>query len=631
MKTMNVKAEKIFEPYRKNLGDLLLPFEEFRLFCDRREAGAAGLTLLDEYRERAIARGEALLDKQYPMLPLTVYTLYARTGDRARYERLYFERRNDLMDLLLAEAYEGDGRFIHPILDLTWAILEESSWVLPAHVDHCGQNPARMPIPYEGGREYVDLFAAATGADLAWVWYLCREAFDAISPVINRRILENLQDRILNPLLEHTNSQWWMGSEASPWVNNWCPWILSNELNICALTVSDPALRQRVVDVALVGLDRFLGTYNEDGGCDEGPGYWRRAGGALYNASLVLYDMTGGRINVFAHPMMRKMGEFLPKMFICDGRFLNFADAAARIPVNYTWGHDWGELTGSRLMQNFWDYAYSGSDKTALIEPDMPYCGMRCLGSPTPVYRDFCADRNAFFPGLGISVCRDEEDTRKGLYLSLKGGHNSESHNHLDVGNFVVFCDGQPIFIDAGVGSYTARTFGGDRYTIWSMQSGYHNLPTINGVEQKPGIEYQARCAEYDEASGRLTLDLQAAYPAEAGIERYLRSAWIEQGSSEAHRAVVQDELIPAVDGEVVFNLLCNAQPILGEAGKLTIHGRTVCYDPTLALSVDIPDCTWPETASIPASWSSERLYRIRLTAPLKAGEKQVFRIEVVR
>ena len=38
-------------------------------------------------------------------------------------------------------------------------------------------------------------------------------------------------------------------------------------------------------------------------------------------------------------------------------------------------------------------------------------------------------------------------------------------------------------------GTYTKQTFGKDRYTIWTMQSNYHNLPMINGVPQKFGQE----------------------------------------------------------------------------------------------------------------------------------------------
>ena len=613
--------DKLFELYRSKLESLILPPEDFRLFCDRPE----GFTLREEYREQAIAQGEALLHKTYPLLPLSTYLLFARTGNRIGFEAPYLERRTDLMALLTAEAYEGQGRFIDPIMDLTWAILEESSWVLPAHVNPDGRNPQCMPFPYEGDRHYTDLFAGTTGACLAWVWYLCRDKFDAISPLINQRILENLRDRVIIPYAEHNTEQYWMGYPPQYWMNNWCPWIISNVLTVCALTVSDPALRERVVDYALMGLDRFAAMYGEDGGCNEGPNYWQVAGGALYNACLVLYDMTGGKINAFSHPLIKNMGEFFPKMYICNGYFLNFADASSKLPVNYAWGHDWGKLSDSELMQNFWEFAYK-KENTYLVGYNAPYREFRSLCIPPFDHRDFRASKSEYFPSLGLSVCRDEEDAQRGLYLSLKGGHNAESHNHLDVGNFVVFCDGTPVFIDAGVGTYTARTFGVDRYDIWSMQSCYHNLPTLNGVDQEPGGHFAAKNAVFEEESGKLTLDLTAAYPAKAGMESLIRSAWIENG-----RAVVRDELTSREDGEVTFNLLCNCEPVFVKNGEFTVQGKTVHYDPALTMTVDIPDCTWPETLVIPSKWDCECLYRIRLTAPLQAGKKQTFQIEVCR
>ncbi len=614
--------ERIFESYRENLEGLLLPADQFRLFCDRPE----GFVLREEYREQAIAQGEALLHKTYSVLPLSTYLLFARTGNRIGFEAPYFERRTDLMALLTAEAYEGQGRFMDPIMDLTWAILEESSWVLPAHVNPDGKNPPCMPRPYEGDRGYTDLFAGTTGACLAWVWYLCRDKFDAISPLINQRILENLRDRVILPFAEHNTEQYWMGYPPQYWMNNWCPWIVSNVLTVCALTVSDPALRERVVDFALMGLDRFTAMYGEDGGCNEGPNYWSVAGGALYNACLVLYDMTGGKINAFSHPLIKNMGEFFPKMYICNGYFLNFADARSKLPVDYTWGYDWGKLSDSSLMQNFWEFAYKRSEETYLVGYNTPYREFRGLCIPPFGHRDLRASKAEFYPSLGLSVCRDSEDPQKGLYLSLKGGHNMESHNHLDVGNFVIYCDGTPIFIDAGVGTYTARTFGADRYDIWSMQSCYHNLPTINGVDQAPGGHFAAKNAVFEEECQKLTLDLTSAYPAEAGMESFIRSAWIENG-----RAVVRDELTSIGDGEVTFNLLCNEEPIPTGAGEFTVHGKTVHYDPALTFTVDMPDCTWPETVRIPSNWDCEVLYRIRLTAPLAAGKKQTFQMEVCR
>ena len=153
----------------------------------------------------------------------------------------------------------------------------------------------------------MDMLVASTGAILAWVWYLCREKFDDICHVINRRILKDLHDRVIHPFLEHTDELYWMGYPPNYWVNNWCPWIISNVLNVCAMTVTDRDEWERVVQISLTGLDRFVRMYEEDGACDEGPAYWCSAGGSLYNACLVLRDMTGGRWNPFDHPLMRSL------------------------------------------------------------------------------------------------------------------------------------------------------------------------------------------------------------------------------------------------------------------------------------------------------------------------------------
>jgi len=95
--------------------------------------------------------------------------------------------------------------------------------------------------------------------------------------------------------------------------------------------------------------------------------------------------------------------------------------------------------------------------------------------------------RDAFMDGIQVMTARERSGSDLGLYLAAKGGHNSESHNHNDIGNFIVFANGQPMLIDAGVGTYTAATFGANRYSIWTMQSAYHNLPTVNGIMQQAG------------------------------------------------------------------------------------------------------------------------------------------------
>ena len=80
-----------------------------------------------------------------------------------------------------------------------------------------------------------------------------------------------------------------------------------------------------------------------------------------------------------------------------------------------------------------------------------------------------------------------------GLTLAVKGGHNGEHHNHNDVGSFVVASDGVPVIVDAGRPTYTAQTFGPDRYDIWTMQSGWHNVPVIGGARAAPGRRVRGR------------------------------------------------------------------------------------------------------------------------------------------
>ena len=110
----------------------------------------------------------------------------------------------------------------------------------------------------------------------------------------------------------------------------------------------------------------------------------------------------------------------------------------------------------------------------------------------------------------------------------MKGGTNGESHNHNDVGSFIVYANGEPLFIDPSVGEYTAKTFGKDRYDIWTMQSQYHNLPQINGIDQKDGKEYAAKVVSHQD--GQLTLDIAGAYPAEAAVKSWKRTILSKKG-----------------------------------------------------------------------------------------------------
>ena len=118
---------------------------------------------------------------------------------------------------------------------------------------------------------------------------------------------------------------------------------------------------------------------------------------------------------------------------------------------------------------------------------DREWAGLPAAHSPAPL------TARAWWPQTQLLTARETEGHVDGLFVSVKGGHNGESHNHNDIGTVLVAVDGHPALVDAGVAQYTRQHFGPRRYEIWTMRSDYHNVPNVDGHEQLPGNEFCAR------------------------------------------------------------------------------------------------------------------------------------------
>jgi hypothetical protein len=138
------------------------------------------------------------------------------------------------------------------------------------------------------------------------------------------------------------------------------------------------------------------------------------------------------------------------------------------------------------------------------------------------------------------------------------------------VGDFIVYAGGKPVIIDAGVGTYTAKTFNKDtRYTLWYNNSAHHNVPTINGVMQQAGAEYKARDVHYtvSKTGAQLAMDIAAAYPPEAGVQTWKRTVAL---SKKTNTVTVTDAYAlkePAKELMQTFMTVCEAD--LSQPGKI--------------------------------------------------------------
>jgi len=602
---------RIFAERNYGLKNKVLPYNRFHLFLDSEN----GLKINESNFEEIIKTADSYLEKEIPQLLASEYAMFRRNGNRSVFEAKFFNRRHMLMCLTLAEFVDKKGNYIDKLMDLIWLMLEETTWVIPAHNHGYDGKEGSFPLLasyFKDNVEYIDLFSATTGANLAFVYYLLHDELDEVTPLICERILHELNRRLIYPFLDPLCQQKmsWMGLSGN-FVNNWNPWIVSNILTVCALTTENTETREDVIRHSMKCLDEFVKFYHEDGGCDEGPGYWAAAGASLFDCLEIMYDMTGGYINLYDDPLVRGMGEYFVKVYVDGNRFLNFADGNAKVGINGRLLYRWGKCCNSEMMRTFGanklieTYSFTGANVR-----NYPYRAVRDLVEPEIAREDFIAPTKIWFDGIIIAGTREFLDTSKGLYIALKGGTNAESHNHNDLGTVIVYADGVPIFLDAGSGTYTRRTFSNERYDIWSMRSEYHNCATVNGVLQKNGKEFYSADHVYDDVTGALSMQLKNAYPAEAGIESYIRSAVLDNGM------ITITDMFELKDvGTVRFHFICNEMPGVVDETHIRIHGRTVEFSDKLSYSVEEIDCTEPEVKKIPRAWDTDAIYRLNLTA----------------
>lgn len=558
------------------------------------------------------AQAEKLLDEPYPQLCASVYMQYVRNGNRSNYEALYFRRREMLTTFVLAELYEGKGRFTDRIIDGFWFIMEESSWIIPAH--NWSGKPVKggvvsLPDTFSTSDDgddmkHIDLFSAGTGGQMAWLWYVTADLLDRENPVIRTRLFSQLKQRILHPFYTYDHD-WWMGTNGNA-LNNWTPWIISNILTVIALCEEDDSLRRTGVEKCLVILDRYISELPDDGGCDEGPGYWGVAGGSLFDCLEVLYDITNGAIDVFDAPIVRRFCEYIMHVSINETQYINFADAASRLHPDFRMISRMGRRLGSERLSAFASTVIHAPDNYPLANAQS-YRFWENLAEPIPEQQTFCPAEHTFFDNLQIAISREITDDGIGMFLALKGGHNAESHNHNDVGQFILFDHGKPIIMDAGVEQYCRDTFSDKRYTLWAMRGDYHNIANINHVEQQPGKQYHAEVLSYSEENGAMTLDLTSAYPAEAGIVRYTRSAELN-GSC----VTVIDTLQLNAPGTAEFHYLTVDKPTVDGNILRFASGHTAEFDPSLQVTLDAIDLGG---GKISREWNHETLWRITLSS----------------
>ena len=463
----------------------------------------------DNYSSREIIeKAEKYLDYSWPPIKATAFMEFKRSGDRLCMEDVHFERREALAMLVMGEHSENRGRFLPDIVNGIFSICEESYWGLSAH---WYKKIGNIPTPHE---PYIDLYASETAEHLAVAIDVLRAPLLDFCPEIIDRVERELEIRIKEPYLTHKDFDW-MGYEVRP--ANWTTWILSNVITVFLLTEKNTERLGVGLTKMFVEMQHYYDVIPADGGCDEGVHYWDRAGAAIFEFVYQVKLASGGAVDLFDDEKFKNMGLYTKNAHIYGARFICFADCSETkktgiVPFIYGYGRETKTPALISLAREvFRDGGAKRYQPSLTLRRNIICHDFISELSSRDDIAPFVGERCACMNDLEVATLRAGD-----WILAAKGGHNAESHNHNDVGTFSLYFKDEPILCDVGTAVYSKKTFSLQRYEIPWVRSITHNLPEINGEEEKNGRKYQASSFEAEE--GRVKISFADAYPSSAAV-----------------------------------------------------------------------------------------------------------------
>lgn len=562
------------------LASNLLPADKYHPY-PRWDERAAWDAVPADLRDPIVRQAEADQKAGWSAVLATSFLEFKRNGNRSRYEAQSFGRHSQLERLVLAECLEGKGRFIDDIVNGVWLICEETFWGAPAHLYMQKNGPGLYDIT----DPIVELFSAETGQLMAWTKYLVGAQLDQVSPLVGRRIVLETERRILKPARER-NDFWWMGFETNTRtarLNNWTPWINSNLMVANLLLEEDPKQRLYETTRILKSLDQYLNQYWPDAGEEEGAGYFSASPMCYFEAASMIDAATGHKTNILANPFIDAMARYILNAHIAEDSYIDYGDAHVHAGPEGDLLYRYGKAVHDDQLAAFGAYYAAKRTMTStknnntarqrgVYLPSMSRALPLLLGA-NELRSAAKADvmvRDSWYPALGLVTARVKADSADGMYFAVLAANNGRSHSHNDTGSYIIYQDGQPVAIDVGVEAYTAKTFSPERYTIWTMQSAWHNLPTIGGVMQHDGVSFKAtdRKFETNDDHAVYSFNIAEAYPKEAGVKSWVRTVKLDR---KANNITVEEnfELERAVP--VSLTVLTPRQVAIGSGGSITL------------------------------------------------------------
>ncbi|HUX94806.1 MAG TPA: heparinase II/III family protein [Bacteroidales bacterium] len=427
-----------------------------------------------------------------------------------KYSRYYSNNVDNAYYLSFLYQMTGDRKYADKAFDFADAFCDLTTWTQRAH---------EFPViysrimPWNVPDDQVNFNFDHYNGDAA---RMMAAVYDWLYPALNQaqrdRIRGALLEKVVTRVRGNYEFHWW----ATAYRCNWCGVCNSGiGLTGLALLTENPQL----TDIVAESYNRINSMFNElgeDGGWQEGGGYWNYGVFTSTFFADALKRMTGAKYNLFENERLKNNPATFPLYISLPGnKSISFEDSGGGSLIGSTYLINklasetknreaaWYSSEFFGIRNNIFDIIWPESD----IKPAAPI-------NPSKHFRtiDWWVLRSDF------------KDPAKVLVAGKAGMNNDPHHGHFDIGHFIIYWQNDYFIEDMGnQGGYDEKYFDDARWDYPNASSIGHNVIFVNNEKQIPGkmrkqpwnYEVGGKVLEFKTSVNRdyVLMDPSKAYP----------------------------------------------------------------------------------------------------------------------
>ncbi|MBR2024517.1 MAG: heparinase II/III family protein, partial [Clostridia bacterium] len=246
----------------------------------------------------------------------------------------------------------------------------------------------------------------------------------------------------------------------------------------------------------------YLDSYKDDGMCVEGVGYWYFGFGFFSSFAMLEREITKGEVDWFKLPKIKEISKFLQKTFLLKDVLITFSDSSVKqryfIGLHQMLRTVYGDEI-EKLPKELGNVVYDNTHFNFSLR-SVIYHSNDNFTDKMKTNVTYSVDNSCYF------------FKRTDNYgFACKGGNNGESHNHIDVGTFIIARNGKQIIADIGAGPYEDGYHTDRRYTFFHPSAYSHNIPILDGITED-GIRRDDVIVHYDWDKEIASMDIKEGY-----------------------------------------------------------------------------------------------------------------------